>query len=107
MFGYGTVAIALANLVSLLVGGELRAIRGRLRMNAQIEQLRNHVIICGYGRMGRLIAADLKRDGTPFVVIESGTTKELETLGFLFVHGDATEDSTLVEAGTSARGETS
>jgi voltage-gated potassium channel len=102
MFGYGTVAIALANLVSLLVGGELRAIRGRLRMNAQIKNLRNHVIICGYGRMGRLIAADLKRDGTPFVVIESSPTKEMEALDILFVAGDATEDSTLVEAGVMA-----
>ena len=99
MFGYGTVAIALANLVSLLVGGELRAIRGRLRMNAEISHLRKHVIICGYGRMGRLIAAELKRDGSPFAVIENGPAKELENSGMLFVHGDATEDSTLVEAG--------
>ncbi len=99
MFGYGTVAIALANLVSLLVGGELRAIRGRLRMNAHVKELRNHVILCGYGRMGRLIAAELKRDAVPFVVIDKDVSKELESSGMLFVQGDATEDSTLLSAG--------
>jgi voltage-gated potassium channel len=62
LVGYIALAIALANLVSLVVGGELRALREGVRMKTRIEQLHGHVIVCGYGRMGSQLTQQLVRD---------------------------------------------
>ena len=99
LLGYAALYLSLANLVSLIVGGELRAIRGRLRMKAQINQLEDHVIICGFGRMGSLVAAQLTREEVSCVAIDNSATHGMESQGVLFVQGDATEDSDLLEAG--------
>lgn len=101
LVGYASLSIALANLVSLIVGGELRSIRGRLRMKTEIERLEGHVIICGYGRMGAQVASQLQAEGVPFVAVdmEEGPLHDLEEHGVLFVVGDATEDGVLLDAG--------
>lgn len=99
VLGYGAVSVALATFVSLMVSGELRSITGRARMKQQIEKLRGHIIICGYGRMGSLVAHELQRGGVAFVVIDSGADKQLSQEGYLFISGDATEDQVLIEAG--------
>ena len=98
LVGYAALSVALANLVSLIVGGELQAIRGRLRMKAEIEALQDHVIICGFGRMGAQVAAQLHRDNVPCVAVDLVRTQEMESLGVLFVQGDATEDGVLGDA---------
>ncbi len=97
--GYSTVAISIANLVSLIVGGELRSHRERLRMKDTIAKLRGHTIICGYGRMGSNIALDLVRENVDCVVIDRGKGDELDDRGVLHVQGDATDDYDLEEAG--------
>jgi len=99
IFGYAAVSVALATFVSLMVSGELRSITGRARMKQQIEKLRDHVIICGYGRMGSLIAHELLRERRVFVVVDRDADKQLAHDGYLFVSGDATEDQVLLEAG--------
>lgn len=96
--GYIALGIAIANLVSFIVSGEFLAIRGRLRMKARIEQLQGHVIVCGYGRMGAQLCAQLAQERTPFVAIDRDVHR-LEAAGLLFVEGDATEDTTLKAAG--------
>jgi len=99
LVGYATVAISVANLVSLLVGGELRAVRGRLRMKSAIEKLNDHVIICGYGRMGAIVADDLRKEGRSFVAVDSTVQFDRDDIDVLSIQGDATEDATLLEAG--------
>lgn len=99
ILGYGAVSVALANFVSLLVGGELRSIHGRARMKQQIERLTGHTIICGFGRMGSLVAHELHREKQPFVVIDRDADKQRISEGYLYVSGDATEDHVLAEAG--------
>lgn len=75
------------------------------KMQTRINHLQNHYIICGFGRMGKKIAAELDRRKKPFVVIEK-TEPMSETAGnFAFIQGDATEDSNLINAGIQrARG---
>jgi len=99
ILGYIAVAVAAANFVSLLVGGELRAIREGVRMKATIDKLDRHVIICGYGRMGQQIAEHLRRDGVSYVVIDREAADDMFESGVLFVHGDATEDVAMESAG--------
>ncbi len=103
-----TVFVIIAGLASLAyVGGRVLQLAlelyltGRRRMERQIQRLRDHVILCGFGRMGRHIANDLAEAGVPFVVIESDPQMDaaLEDSGFLYIIGDASSDDVLRKAG--------
>lgn len=87
--------------ISSIVSGELTGQLGRNRMEKKLHSLHNHVIICGYGRMGRLVANEFVQQKIHFVVIE----RSAELLqGFsseygVALAGDATHDDTLRRAG--------
>lgn len=70
-------------------------------MDSQIFDLRDHYIICGFGRMGQQIAKDFRRQDVPFVVVENNQEQlpRLKELGLLHVVGKASEDEALVRAG--------
>ena len=59
----------LTTLVQYILEGHLVSIWGRRRMKDRISRLRNHVILCGYGQVGREVAAVFAGEGTPFVVV--------------------------------------
>ena len=69
-------------------------------MMNKIKKLKNHFIICGYGRMGAVIAGELGDQNIPFIVIEKNEKKaeQIRELGMYCIHGDATLDETLVSA---------
>lgn len=73
----------------------------RRRMSKQLDQLRDHYIVCGYGRMGKEVCDSLVKNKVPFLVIEKETAKieQLIEKNFLFIHGDASSDEVLEEAG--------
>jgi voltage-gated potassium channel len=95
----GTYTIGM--LVRILVEGELRKMFGRQKLKKQISELRNHFIICGFGRIGKIICQELHADNIPFVVIEEnpGEVEELEEKGFPFLQIDATSEEALIKAG--------
>ena len=70
-------------------------------MQKKIEHLKNHYIVCGFGRMGTHICNDLRQANAPFVVIESNedNKKKLEELEYLYDIGDASSDDTLLRTG--------
>ncbi len=79
----------------------------RRKVSKKVEQLENHYIICGYGRLGRPICKELAASNSPFVVVEKSEERveQLAALGYLFIHGDATQDDILLKAGIQrARG---
>jgi voltage-gated potassium channel len=102
----GTIAVTLViGLVTrALVEGQIRTMFGRRRMEKQIDNLENHVLVCGYGRMGRIIARELADAGVSFVVIEKyeSAFRQIEEEGYLGVHGDATHDEILLRCGIKA-----
>ena len=103
--GVGTVLYALTVGARIILEAEIRKIFGRRRLEKTIRQLSNHYIICGYGRMGRIIVKELQQEGVKFVVIEKtpGLLDDKETIPMII--GDATQDSILKEAGIErARG---
>jgi voltage-gated potassium channel len=57
-------------LVQLITASQINQIFGLKRMNARIDHLKDHVIICGFGRLGAVLAKDLQAGGAPFVVLE-------------------------------------
>jgi len=109
-----TVVIIVGGIASLaFVAGRAiqfaleRYLARRGKMNRSIRRIRNHVILCGYGRMGRHIATDLADAGVPFVVLESNPElrESLDTAGYLYLLDDASSDRVLLEAGVErARG---
>ena len=97
--GVGAMLYALGVAARMLLEGKIREIFGRKKLSKTIEKLRNHYIICGYGRMGRIICKEMLSHGSPFVVIE----KNPEVLtsmdkNILALQGDATQDSVLKNA---------
>ena len=97
--GVGSVTYALTTIAKIVVEGEIQEIFGRKRLEKKIKELKNHYIVCGYGRMGRIICRELKEKDIKFVIIE----KEPDTFESgeetLVLKGDATKDENLKEAG--------
>lgn len=102
-----TVFIIILGLFSLAyVAGRLAQVivenylQRRRRMDAQLKRLRNHYIVCGFGRMGRNICQDLTEARERFVVIEKDPSRieMIEEQGYLYVMGDAALDETLLKA---------
>ena len=101
----GTYTVGI--IVQWLVGGELQKIFGRRKLQKQIADLKNHFIVCGFGRIGHIICKELFEDSIKFVVIEqdSAVIEELISLKYLCLEMDATSEDALLAGGImNARG---
>lgn len=104
LFGVGTALYAFGALIELLVEGRMQELLGRKRMERNIAAMRDHVIICGWGRVGRSIAEELDEVHQRLVVIDVNALR-VEDCPYPSMQGDATEDATLQRAGIAhARG---
>ncbi|MFN8025088.1 MAG: NAD-binding protein [Acidimicrobiia bacterium] len=97
LFGVGTALYALGVLIQTLVEGDLRGVFGRKRMDRKIADLHDHVIVCGWGRVGRAIAKELG-DDTPIVVLDRDADR-LADSPHPWLAGDVTDDAVLQAAG--------
>jgi len=102
LVGLGTLLYTVAAIAEFFIEGRLDYLLGRRTMKRTIESLRDHVVVCGFGRIGQVVAGELKRSGVPFVIVESDPQLqgELDENGYLYVLGSALEDAVLKEAGT-------
>ena len=84
-----------------MIEGGLRNILERRKMNKQVAQLKEHYIVCGYGRIGKVICQILKENKRPFVVIEKDEEeiRSIEAEGFFALQGEASDDEMLITAG--------
>lgn len=87
----------LSNIFSGLVEGQLADLWGKRKMLNKIKTLKNHIVVCGAGRVGHEVVLELLNYNNPFVVIEKDESRleELREMGVLFLAGDATEDKLL------------
>jgi len=99
--GTGIIAYTLSSLIQFTLEGQLRKILGRKKLESRIGKLRDHYIICGYGRIGHLISREFLSRPMPFVVVEQNSNhiERMEREGCMYVEGDATDDETLQAAG--------
>jgi voltage-gated potassium channel len=97
--GVGTVLYALSNGAKFVLEGELQEVFGRQRLEKRLKDLNDHYIVCGYGRMGRIIGRELKQEKLPYVVIEKNSMILDEKDDTLALQGDATKDELLKRAG--------
>jgi voltage-gated potassium channel len=98
LLGVGTAAYTFSVLIEIFVEGYLGDTFGRRRMERQIKQMEGHVILCGWGRVGRSIANYLSATQTDVVVIDT-SAERLATVSGPFVSGDATDEEVLRAAG--------
>lgn len=100
LISVGAVFYALNYAARAIIEGEIKNIFGRRKLQKTIDRLSGHFIICGYGRMGRIICDELKRSGKSFIVIEKEPeTDPVKAPDALILKGDATNDEVLISAG--------
>ena len=99
--GTGMIAYTLSSLLQFTLEGQLRKILGRKKLESRINKLKNHYIICGFGRIGHLICREFQSRPLPFVVVEKDPhlIERINREGYMYVEGDATDDETLQAAG--------
>jgi voltage-gated potassium channel len=101
LFGVSVFVAALGVLATALVDGQLAQRSRRHSMQRRITELRDHHIICAYGRVGRAAAREFEADGVPFVVIEvrPELEEELRRDGVLYLIGSSSSEALLRAAG--------
>ncbi len=97
--GVGTVLYSLGTGAQLIIEGELQEIYRRRRLEKRLEDLKDHYIICGYGRMGKIIAKELGHKNMKFIIIEKSAEAIDGKDDFFIMHGDATRDDVLKKVG--------
>lgn len=100
-FGVGFFLYVAGVVVQFMVEGRIRTILGRKRLDKKIDKLKGHYIICGYGRIGRVLCKNLRRKPMDVVVIDSNPdlVPVMAEDEIVYVIGDATEEVLLLKAG--------
>jgi voltage-gated potassium channel len=99
--GVGFLGYVGATLVQYMVEGRIRIILGRRRLDKKITRLKNHYIVCGYGRIGRVLCMNLRQKPVDIVVIEKNPNlvPVMEEDGILYMPGDTADEAILLSAG--------
>nr|WP_320132568.1 potassium channel protein [uncultured Holophaga sp.] len=107
VMGLGTATYAVSNMTALFVEGDIQGYLRERRMERKLAELKDHIILCGFGKMGFQAAWELKQADIPFVVIEQDASKTRNPRfeGEIFLVGNAMDELILIRAGLSrARG---
>ena len=101
VFGCTGMIFVTGALVQFFTLSQLNQIFGTRRMNTRIDKLNDHVVICGFGRIGLVLARDLQAGRADFVILEQDEARadHARDLGYLCLHGDATDEDSLRAAG--------
>ncbi len=95
------VMYTFSKITETMIEGELRGLYKRRKMNKEIARLRDHYIVCGFGRIGKEICKILQEHHRPFLVIEKDETELqiIDDLRYIWTKGDASADDVLLGAG--------
>jgi len=95
--GVGTAFYTFSTVTGIVVEGGWHRFLHQRQINRMIENLTDHFIVCGYGRIGSIIADQFSRQHVPFVVVETDAERvqAAHTQGFAAVQGDASDEDTL------------
>lgn len=101
ILGVGSFFYAISTTAEFIIEGHLKGVLGRKKMTKKIHDLKGHYIICGFGRVGQLVAQELKKDGAEFVIIDVNrdAINKCVQSGYLYIDGSASNDDVLREAG--------
>lgn len=101
IIGVFIIAYIVGLVAEIFLEGEIRSILGRRKLDRKIQSLKDHYIICGYGRIGRTICNVLTKRSIPLIVLEKEeqARQELEQDKILYIDRDATHEESLIDAG--------
>lgn len=101
VLGVSAVFAALGAFTEVVVSGELTRSVREVRMHKRIDRLKDHIVLCAYGRVGRAAAREFRETGVPFVIIDTqeNLRADLEDSGAPFLIADPSRESVLLEAG--------
>ena len=99
--GVGSALYAAGLMIEMVMEGQIVGYRRRKKMERDIEEMKDHYIICGFGRVGHQVAVELLAEKIPFVVIDPKpeTAEEMGASSIPYIIGDMTKDKTLLEGG--------
>ncbi len=99
--GVSFLGYTVTRVAQIMFEGQFQRFIGRQKVEKKIGSMRDHYIICGYGRIGSLICREFAAEQLPFVVVENlpEVLAKLEDEGYPYLRGNATEDETLLKAG--------
>jgi len=99
--GVTVLGYTVGKLAQIMFEGQFQRFLGRKKVEKSIDLLRDHYIVCGYGRIGSLICKEFAAKPIPFVVVENNPAviEKMEEDSILCLRGNATEDETLLKAG--------
>ncbi len=99
--GIGTAVYTFTGLGQLVLEGELVSLLGRRKMMSELVKLKDHYIVCGFGRVGAMVAEGLRDKGVPMCVVDKDESLEpvLGEQGYVYYIGDSTDEDILLSAG--------
>ncbi len=99
--GVGVALYTVSVLATFVIEGRLRELLARGALLRSLERLADHVIVCGYGRFGQVVVAELSRSGVGIAIVEADPARESDLVraGLPHVIGDATSDDVLARVG--------
>jgi len=99
--GCSSLVYITTGLFQMIAEGQLERALGKSRMEKGLQDIKDHVIVCGFGRIGHVVCEEIKNARLQIVVIETSGPRcdEARAAGHLVVHGDATQDHVLTLAG--------
>jgi voltage-gated potassium channel len=103
VFGCTGIIFLTGAMVQFITASQLNKVIGLKRMNNAIDQLKGHVVVCGFGRLGSILARSLSASSAGFVIIEENESRATAArgYGYLCIQGDATSEPVLLAAGVS------
>ncbi len=101
IFGITIAGYTLGNFIKMLVEGEISKGLGRKKVEKRITNLKNHYIVCGHGRIGKLISRELQRHNEKFIILEKDEKEalNLESANLPYLALDARDETSLLKAG--------
>jgi voltage-gated potassium channel len=103
VFGCTGIIFLTGALVQFITLSQINKVMGLKRMNTQIDQLKGHVVMCGFGRLGQVLARSLSASSAALVIIEENDARAeaAQLQGYLCIHGDASSEAILLAAGVT------
>lgn len=99
--GTSAVVYIYGSLIRIITEGEIQRTLGNMKKTRTIGELKDHAIVCGYGRIGQILCRELSESLFPFIVVDLDPERiaSAEGQGYLCVRGSATEEECLIAAG--------
>ncbi len=99
--GIGIIFYTASSAIEFMIEGHFGGLLEKRRLKKVREKLKNHTIICGYGRVGKQVAQEMAKRNQPFIIldIDENRLADAQKKGYLVLNGDATREEMLLEAG--------